>query len=501
MSKHIEDNLMTAFEELAPDCFDEIMARIDADEATLSDDYIIEETPKKHSYRIFRYTLPPAAAAAVCAVAFGLNASADDSIGTIYIDVNPSISITYDKDGMVNDILAENEDGADLLEDIDVHQYKDTQLSDSVNMVLTQLNSDGYFEDSTADLIVSNCPKESDDDTSIDETINETITDYAKANSLDATWVSQSFEEDEDLTTAAKEEQVSVGKYYFLQHVTENTGVDVTGLKDESVKNIYAYLADAQIDLTQDDSITVMHVTPSEEASDETSEGDDTTSNSDNPDNSDSKPEDTTSSKSSDKADKVADDTTESDNLESDHEESNSIANPPKNSASSDNPTSSANKDSNTSSDSGNNTNSEQNSESTTNSNQESTTTLAITNTIARANGNISIRFSTSATYGKHYKAIVKDDEGNTVDTTIVKKTKHRLVLNADSLEDDTTYTVVLYGIKSDTQEKAERLSSTFTLEQAPENTSPKQATQSTTDSDSTVESEPDDDIESTELP
>ncbi|SDB35784.1 anti-sigma-I factor RsgI family protein [Eubacterium oxidoreducens] len=503
MSKVIKDNLMTAFEELTPDCFDEIIARIDADE-TIDDEALVQDIPPaKASRRVLRYTLVPAAAAAICAISFGLNATADDSIGTLYIDVNPSISISYDKEGLVNDILAENEDGADLLEDIDVRQYKDMELSDSVNMVLTQLDQDGYFEDSTADLIISNCLKETSEDNAIDESINETITSYAQDNSLDATWVSQSFEDDDALTSTAMEEQVSVGKYYFLQHITENTGIDVTGLKDESVKNIYAYLYDAQIDLTTDDSITLMHVAPDDNESKETQDVDDSASTFDDSTNSDHelKEPNTQNSSDSSSTDTTTEDSTQSDSLDSDHEETDSIANPPATSDSSDNKKSDHTNHPNTPSESGNATTSDQPTKPDSNSKHKTNTPIAITNTVVKANGNISIRFSESAYYSKYYKAIVQDDDGNVVETSLVKKTKHRLVLNATDLEDDTTYTILIYGVKSNSQTKAKCLSTTFTLELSTPDASTTQASSPPTDSGSIEEETTSKENDNSELP
>lgn len=270
MNKKIENNLISGFDQLAPDCFTEI-SKAEPQRAG-SEAELFSELRGKNEYNkvntgghfgwkkvsIAILTL----AAAVLITVFSAGALRDSQVvGRVIIDVNPSISIAFNKDNEVEKISAENNDGKGIVNAISSEINRSTTTDEAVKILMSKLRENGYFKKEEADMLVSYSYKHEDENADVEKSVKKAVNEYAASKKLKTECVYQMFEDDEDLNTEAKSNSISAGKYYFLKKIKDKYKINIDSLMDKPVRVIYKSLNERGIKLEKDGSFEVVKTT------------------------------------------------------------------------------------------------------------------------------------------------------------------------------------------------------------------------------------------------
>lgn len=241
MSEIINSHLKEGFDLIAPDCFEQIMkatpVRIETEEELfcMLPEYQMNKPPKKG--RIMKL-LAPAMAAMICFSTYTYYGN-HHITDHIYVDVNPSVAIALNKHETVVKVEGLNEDGQHVLEEISEELKELKSMKATLKTILTELEEENYFAEE-ADLILSHGYDDQPDRELLSKA-NAVVERFMSTNEIEATWVVQSFEEDDELTEAAKANKVSVSKYQFLNQFSVGDTTKDT-LYQTPVKEIYNWL-------------------------------------------------------------------------------------------------------------------------------------------------------------------------------------------------------------------------------------------------------------------
>lgn len=137
---------------------------------------------------------------------------------SIYLDVNPSIEIVIDEDNKIIKCSAINEDGSNILVDLDLDGVDiDTGLFAIVGLMYTN----GYLNTTNNSILVSV-------DTHIENTnklltnISETIDQVFKDNiEMECSLIVQKVDVDDELKNTAEENNISIGKMQLIEKIIE----------------------------------------------------------------------------------------------------------------------------------------------------------------------------------------------------------------------------------------------------------------------------------------
>lgn len=106
--------------------------------------------PKRPVYRVL---------AAAAGVILALNISAGVAYalpyGTVSVDVNPSIEYTINCFDYVLDVQAVNDDGQEILSQLDTKRLKHHRIDDAVVLTVEQIEREGYFEKEDASVLIA----------------------------------------------------------------------------------------------------------------------------------------------------------------------------------------------------------------------------------------------------------------------------------------------------------------------------------------------------------
>lgn len=198
----------------------------------------------------------------------------------VSIDVNPSVELSVNKFGRVIDVEAKNDQGLEILEEIE-KDLKNETIEDAVTSVIDVLINEGYFNiEDTADIIVAAYSKDIQDADALIVKLKELIKNKIESEGyfarIDGITVGREvFEEAEDMG-------VSPGKLDLIQDVIENSSNQgstrtVEDLIDMPVNEIINLPDDGpyEIEETEDESEEEHENESEEDDEDELEEDDD----------------------------------------------------------------------------------------------------------------------------------------------------------------------------------------------------------------------------------
>lgn len=123
------------------------------DEVNLAEIIPIRRPPKPAARIIRRVAM--VAAAIVTLTALGLGTAYAVPCGTVSLDGNPSIEYTINCFDYVLDVKALNEDGENVLAEIEEGSLRHQKIDDAVVKTVEQIEKDGYLNQSTAGVSIS----------------------------------------------------------------------------------------------------------------------------------------------------------------------------------------------------------------------------------------------------------------------------------------------------------------------------------------------------------
>lgn len=140
------------------------------------------------------------------------------------IDVNPSVEYSINRFDRVLCVVASNNDGEDVLKEININDMKNKRIEEAVNMLLDEVIKEGYFDEEEGGVVVaasSHSSDKSQDLTSrIKTSVEEKVKESAVKSAVDVVAVSVG----EESVKAAKEIGVTPGKLELIQKLQKNAG-------------------------------------------------------------------------------------------------------------------------------------------------------------------------------------------------------------------------------------------------------------------------------------
>lgn len=141
---------------------------------TVGQEITLLRRKKKH---VFRQNMAAAAAAAVLVLSAGGGGLAYAMpYGTVSVDVNPSIEYTINCFDRVLKVSGVNEDGRNILEQIESGSLLNKKVDRAVSMTIDQLRTEGYLTESDSGVVVSAGTGSEAHSEALARTIEESIT-------------------------------------------------------------------------------------------------------------------------------------------------------------------------------------------------------------------------------------------------------------------------------------------------------------------------------------
>lgn len=222
MTDHeLERRLRTALDHAAPNDLEGVLSRCETGKGTVIDMTNAVETKKKKN----RWA-PLAAAACLALVLVGGGGgyyyyTANNAVASLVsLDVNPSIQLEVNKNEKVLSATPMNDDGAEILADMDL---KGTPADVAMYAIIGSLLQHGYVDELANSILIT----VEDDDQARGEKLQQELTAQADA-ALENAQVSgavlaQTLQHTEELSQKAQEYGISTGKAALIQAIVEGS--------------------------------------------------------------------------------------------------------------------------------------------------------------------------------------------------------------------------------------------------------------------------------------
>lgn len=243
MTDHeLESRLRTALDHAAPNDLEGVLSRCETGKGTVIDMTNAVETKKKKK----RWGPLAAAACLVLVLAGGGGGyyyySANNAVASLVsLDVNPSIQLEVNKNEKVLSATPMNDDGAEILADMDL---KGTQADVAMYAIIGSLLQHGYVDELANSILIT----VEDDDPTRGEKLQQELTaqaDAALANAqVSGSVLAQTLQHSQELSQKAQEYGISTGKAALIQSIVElsnntKTFEELVGLSINDLNLIY----------------------------------------------------------------------------------------------------------------------------------------------------------------------------------------------------------------------------------------------------------------------
>ena len=225
---NIEKRLASAIRETTPDILDELMKELDTDivqEPALSEAIkrevpeVVEMKPRRK--RSWHKAMASCAAALVLVIGGAIYIGTGNStFAVVGLDVNPSVEISINKKEKVVSVDAVNEDGEQILNDMDL---EGTDLDVACNALVGAMLTKGYLTDTSNGLLVSVMSDNEDKGKEIESRLSGNLNTYLEDSEVATAIIGQVVRDDADIEAFAHENNVSLGKAWLISTLV-NTG-------------------------------------------------------------------------------------------------------------------------------------------------------------------------------------------------------------------------------------------------------------------------------------
>ena len=222
MTDHeLESRLRTALDHAAPNDLEGVLSRCETGKGTVID-MTNELQPKKKRNR----WAPLAIAACLALVLVGGGGgyyyySANNAVASLVsLDVNPSIQLEVNKNEKVLSATPMNDDGAEILADMDL---KGTQADVAMYAIIGSLLQHGYVDELANSILIT----VEDDDQARGEKLQQELTAQADAAlenaQVNGAVLAQTLQHTEELSQKAQEYGISTGKAALIMAIVEGS--------------------------------------------------------------------------------------------------------------------------------------------------------------------------------------------------------------------------------------------------------------------------------------
>ncbi len=158
---------------------------------------------------------------------------------SVYLDVNPSLTLSLDENNTVLSCAAANEDAEMLLNDM---EFTGVKLKTALNAIIGAMYVNGYLTVENNSILISVDSAETNEQTTFLSYITDEVNDVFKNADMECSIIAQSVTADEDLKRRAKENGISVGKMHLVDKMIESmddlTEEDISQLSEMPIKDL-----------------------------------------------------------------------------------------------------------------------------------------------------------------------------------------------------------------------------------------------------------------------
>lgn len=175
----------------------------------------------------------------------------------ITIDVNPSINIEVNEDGIVEKVEAGNKDAQKIVKKVNKELPKNATYNRAVKLVIKQLNKAGYLKKDKNAMLLSVVSENKDAVKTTVKEVRDTANEYKSKQKIKCTTVYQNCEVDDKVLKVAEKNKVSVGKAAFCMKIAEKEKVDVDEICDKNIYTLIKEAEEADAEFFNEDSLEV----------------------------------------------------------------------------------------------------------------------------------------------------------------------------------------------------------------------------------------------------
>ncbi len=230
--KNMEHKVKSAFENATPDIYDTIARDIKNSKGKVI-------PMMTTSYRWMKKAIAVAAAfALVITGAFAVNyfRMVNEVISVVSLDVNPGIEIQLKKDNVVKEVIALNEDGKKIVDNMD---FEGSKLEVALNALVGSMVKNGYLSDMANSILVSVEGKDEAKNTELQNRISAEIEKILGGSNLNGAVLSQTVIENDELKNLADTYGISLGKARLISEIAKkNTQYKVEDLAGLTINEL-----------------------------------------------------------------------------------------------------------------------------------------------------------------------------------------------------------------------------------------------------------------------
>ena len=141
------------------------------------------------------------------------------------LDVNPSVELTINKDEVVTEAIAVNEEGEDIINDMDL---RDTDVNIACNAIVGAMLKKGYLTNTSNSVLVSVRATDAARGREIEKKLAGDLNSYLGNSSVAASVLGQYVEEDDELEAFAEANGISEGKAWLIRNLLATGSTKMT---------------------------------------------------------------------------------------------------------------------------------------------------------------------------------------------------------------------------------------------------------------------------------
>jgi len=153
---------------------------------------------------------------------------------TVYLDVNPSITLSLDKSDTILSATAGNSDAEIVLSGMD---FKGVSLKTGLNAIIGSMYINGYLSTDDNSMLISVDKKDKSNADAYLTAITTSVNEIFASSNMKCSIITQSVEKNQDLIDRANDKGVSIGKVHFIDKVFEDID-EITDENDDDMFNM-----------------------------------------------------------------------------------------------------------------------------------------------------------------------------------------------------------------------------------------------------------------------
>lgn len=202
---------------------------------------------RQHRFRSLSVGVAGCLVILVCVTTWFMEFKSPESI--IALDANQSVEIVTNKHKQILSVKAFDQDVQELLDEENLSQ---TNLEDSVGVIITAMIKNGYLDENSSVVMVTVENQSTAKADDLASSLNQVIKDSATAENLSATVVKQTVTPDSQAVTEAGQYSVSTGKLNVMKElIVADSSLTMEALAAMSLTDLLAVSKEKAIDLTK----------------------------------------------------------------------------------------------------------------------------------------------------------------------------------------------------------------------------------------------------------